>query len=246
MSLVQAQQEPKAFFENSKKAFLFNKDFLHKTSILLKTSFSVLQEGILLDEIIKKEYRKNARKKIIEMPESRKIIESKNLCSLLKNNPSFLQSDLILAFMPLNDEINILPFIEYASECEKKIALPRITPGTNLMDFFTVTKQELTTLAEGSYGIKEPDKKSSKINFSSNEYSEKKIFIIVPGLAFTKSGKRLGRGKGFYDRFLSTLTTLNLNIYKAGVCFSCQIFDDEDFPFTENDIKMDSVFCSFF
>lgn len=56
--------------------------------------------------------------------------------------------------------------------------------------------------------------------------------LVIPGLAFTKDGCRLGRGKGFYDRYLTNFTGL-----KIGVCFECQIYDQ--LPTNEHDQRLD-------
>ena len=60
--------------------------------------------------------------------------------------------------------------------------------------------------------------------------------IVVPGLAFTPEGSRLGRGAGFYDRFLSTISRTTL---KIGVCFEFQLVSE--IPQESHDVKMDAV-----
>jgi len=59
--------------------------------------------------------------------------------------------------------------------------------------------------------------------------------MLVPGRAFTKDGKRIGRGSGYYDKLLSK----DPHLQTIGVCFNCQIF--EDLPQDEWDQKMDEV-----
>jgi 5-formyltetrahydrofolate cyclo-ligase len=58
--------------------------------------------------------------------------------------------------------------------------------------------------------------------------------IVIPGLGFSKNGKRLGRGKGFYDRYLEYSSAV-----KIGIAFEMQI--SNDIPIDEYDIKMDFV-----
>jgi len=59
--------------------------------------------------------------------------------------------------------------------------------------------------------------------------------ILAPGRAFTKDGKRIGRGSGYYDKLLSQ----HPHLQTIGVCFNCQIF--EDLPQDEWDKQMDEV-----
>ncbi len=59
-------------------------------------------------------------------------------------------------------------------------------------------------------------------------------FVIVPGLAFTPDGYRLGYGGGFYDRFLSLVQAPN-----AGVCFAEQIVPE--LPVEAHDVRVQRV-----
>ena len=54
-------------------------------------------------------------------------------------------------------------------------------------------------------------------------------------MGFDRNGNRLGRGKGYYDRFLERAGS----VYKIGICFPFQVFDE--IPTDENDISMDLV-----
>lgn len=79
---------------------------------------------------------------------------------------------------------------------------------------------------------------------------EKKDFpartaILVPGLAFCKDGRRLGRGKGFYDRYLSELLAANPAFAArgkiCGYCMAVQVADTV--PTEENDVRVQELFC---
>ena len=59
--------------------------------------------------------------------------------------------------------------------------------------------------------------------------------VIVPGLAFDPTGARLGRGKGYYDRWLGA----NPAVKTLGVCFSCQIL--EKLPAEPHDAHVDAI-----
>lgn len=63
--------------------------------------------------------------------------------------------------------------------------------------------------------------------------------VIVPGLAFSKNGDRLGRGKGYYDRFLSSCRTKNKNLFTVALAFAEQI--NENIPTESHDTKIDLV-----
>lgn len=70
------------------------------------------------------------------------------------------------------------------------------------------------------------------------EIHEEKIdLMLIPGRAFSRAGKRLGRGKGYYDRYLSKKVSKNTE--KIGVCFDFQI--KKDIPTEKHDIRMDNI-----
>jgi len=69
--------------------------------------------------------------------------------------------------------------------------------------------------------------------------------VVVPGLAFTPDGGRLGRGRGYYDQFLSRLKEermkQSLSLFTVGVAMREQVLNDGDFPMYEHDVKLDLV-----
>ena len=83
-------------------------------------------------------------------------------------------------------------------------------------------------LHEGTFGIQEPEGET----FEAFDQIE---LVVVPGMAFDKEGKPLGRGKGFYDRLLPKLT----NAKKIGICFPYQLVDTV--PTDAQDIPMDKI-----
>ena len=80
----------------------------------------------------------------------------------------------------------------------------------------------------GTFGIKEPDSDSEKIEIHDID------LFIVPGIAFDGNRNRLGRGKGFYDRILQ-----NVKAPILGVCFDFQLFDN--IPVNQQDMKMTKI-----
>lgn len=81
--------------------------------------------------------------------------------------------------------------------------------------------------AQGPFGIMEPSDQSVKVEISRING------LLIPGLGFNKEGRRLGKGKGYYDRALAEFKGV-----KVGVCFNFQI-TTETIPCDEFDIPMD-------
>ena len=188
--------------------------------------------------------------------------ESEKICRKILESNFFTSCTTLLAYMPLADEADITPVIQRALSQKKKVFLPRIFPETNKMEFYRYDTS--TEITQGSFGINEPAAKeelsftqflrkmaineyspaahsSDYVEIESHESPREHILVLVPGRAFTKDGKRLGRGKGFYDIYLSQLPQI-FDIKKSGVCFSQQILPD--LPTTPDDIMMDFLFSS--
>ena len=208
----------------------------------------------------KDELRKQIKTRINEMGKETIQAESEKLCKKIIEAKVYQSCTTLLAYMPLSDEVNVLPLIEDALSKGKKVYLPRIFPGTNDMEFYRYTKESQTE--KGQFGIKEPapDKANSftkliekmsiqqyspaahssvYVDIDEQDPSFEHILILVPGRAFTKDGRRLGRGKGFYDNYLSKIPQI-FDIKKSGVCFENQLFDQ--IPTTPDDILMDIIF----
>ena len=130
------------------------------------------------------------------------------------------QSHNLLLYYSLPDELPTLSIIKSLLP-GRHIFLPRVN-GDNL-EIVEFTGHNLAT---GAFGIKEPTGEAVDIKSIDT--------VIVPGMAFDRKGKRLGRGKGYYDRLLR-----NTRCWKAGIAFNCQII--EEVPHENHDITMDII-----
>lgn len=131
----------------------------------------------------------------------------------------------IMLYCSLPDEVYTMDLIHKLKEMGKEIVLPVVISDTEMELRRYEGDNDLHT---GYYNIPEPcGKKFSKAGDID--------VAIIPGMGFDKKGNRMGRGKGYYDRFLNGMK----HIYKIGICFPFQIFDA--IPANENDIPMDIV-----
>lgn len=123
-----------------------------------------------------------------------KVDWSQKTCQKLTQFPPFLDAQNVLAFVPMSDEI---PFIKTLIELFplKKYFFSRIENNPKNMQFFTSTWK---TLINGTYTL-EPPQTGTIFDFNTPENT----LIFVPALAVSLTGKRLGRGGGFYDQFLA-------------------------------------------
>ena len=109
---------------------------------------------------------------------------------------------------------------------QKQVVLPRVAGDD--MDFYPYGP---TAMEIGSFGISEPQ---TEVAIDPSEID----VIVVPGVAFTLSGVRCGRGKGYYDKYLSRS---GFRAVKVGVCYKEQLA--EEIPSEPHDILMDTIIC---
>jgi len=142
---------------------------------------------------------------------------------------SIQKAKTILFYASLPGEVDTFAMINKAIELQKNICLPIVVRNQRKM-IPTLTKK-LTDLENGVYGIVQPRYDVSL------EVDPKDIdAVIVPGLSFDKSNNRLGRGAGYYDRFLSKLPSETPLI---GLAFDFQIADS--LPVEEHDVPLSCV-----
>ena len=211
----------------------------------------------------KKSARALARKALREFSRSNDISAlSLKICDAVIHSQAYGDCGELLAYIPTATEADCLPLIKRAVADGKRTAVPRVDARTSSMDFFFLksTLPIEKQLEVGSFGLKEPLRSLEKLRLkrenacgSSQSRGEiTKRLIIVPGLAFSRGGKRLGRGKGFYDRFLAKLKNLSpasdsaanqqksANCAAAGFCFSAQLSDC--IPTDRFDAEVDIIF----
>ena len=151
--------------------------------------------------------------------------EASAIIRRLKEHPLILQAHTLFIYNALADEVPTQPLIDEMVEKGKTVLLPRVISDTE-MELRHYTGQG--DLREGAYGIMEPTGEL----FS--DYADIQV-AIVPGMAFDTAGHRLGRGKGYYDRFLPLLP----KAYKIGICYPSRLL--AEIPTDSHDILMDEV-----
>ena len=149
----------------------------------------------------------------------------------------FKSAEIVLAFLSTKNEIDCQPIIEQSFLLNKIVAVPRVRAGTSEMDFFILNPNEplKNQIEAGAFGIREP--LENREIFSLENIWGRRVFVVTPGLAFTADGKRLGKGRGFYDRYILRLKSSGADIFLAGYCFPFQIV--EEIPTDEHDESMD-------
>ena len=173
----------------------------------------------------KKEVRKGVRKKLSAMSEELKMQKSMMLALALVVHPAVRDAKVVALFSPLNDEPQVGEILDIISQ-ERTVVLPRIEGDE--MEFYPYSP---ASMCKGAYGIMEP--------MSGEPIAADSIDVmIVPGVAFTADGVRLGRGKGYYDKYMSHK---GFRARTIGVCYNEQV--EASLPCEPHDLKMDELVC---
>ncbi len=171
----------------------------------------------------KKRIRREIRalKKLVSLEEKRR--RSKQILEKVEQLPEFISAKTVLLYWAMADEVQTSDFVMKWAE-SKRVILPCV--NGNDLDLRVFRGAE-DLIAGENFGIPEP---SGEL-FTAYEEID---LILVPGVAFDVENNRMGRGKAYYDKLLSSLKA-----YKLGVCFDFQFL--ESVPTDEHDIKMDRI-----
>jgi len=128
----------------------------------------------------------------------------------------FQNAKTILFYASFDGEVETFTMIKEAQKLGKTISLPGIPRDEQKIIPVAVTSLE-DDLQTGPYGIRQP-----KIDQDKTLEKNCLDMVVVPGVAFDKQNNRLGRGGGYYDRFLASLPS---DVPTVGLAFDFQIVD---------------------
>lgn len=174
----------------------------------------------------KKELRNAMRGRNRALGEAERNGAAARIFAAVERTEAFRRAHTVALFSALGDEPPTAGALERWAR-EKRILLPRVSGDE--MEFFPYRPGEL---ASGSFGILEPQRGAPCTPAEID-------LVIVPGVAFTRSGGRLGRGRGYYDKYLSRS---GFRAMKIGVCYAHQLVDA--LPEEPHDVRMDEVIAA--
>lgn len=178
----------------------------------------------------KKLLRKEALRRRRSIPDGLRREKSRLIAERLLSDERLLSAGTVLGFFSLKDEVEMEDILRQLLELGKRVALPLVT-GPGRME--AVELKSFADLAPGDFNI--PTVREAAREIISPEELD---CVIVPAVAFSEDGYRLGMGGGFYDRYLVRAS----NASRLAAVFDCQIFPGEDFPREEHDQQVDAVF----
>lgn len=171
--------------------------------------------------------RQQIRARLSGMTAEQRTADSSNARSLVERQTVWKQAQAVLFFAPLPGELDIWPLLDDALAAGKTVALPRFDAEAS--GYISCRIQNLAgDLQTGRYGVREAAGHCPPIELSRLD------LILVPGVAFDLCGRRLGRGKGFYDQLLALVRGTT-----CGVAFDEQIVGE--IPVEPHDVAVNCI-----
>jgi 5-formyltetrahydrofolate cyclo-ligase len=173
----------------------------------------------------KQTLRRMLRDRLAAIPEADRQAKSLAVSNLIVHSPEFHQARVVMLYLSTSYELDTAPLALRCWQAGKTCVVPKVSWNQRRM-----LPVEITSLNNGLHtnerGIREPlAGQPIPVEFID--------LVIVPGLGFTNTGYRIGRGMGFYDRFLAQSDFLGLS---CGLAFEDQIV--EDLPVLDHDISL--------
>ena len=172
----------------------------------------------------KKELRASIRARKRAMTEEEIVSRSEALTRLFLESDAYRNAKTIYGYLPYNQEVRTVAMLEKALADGKRVAVPKCYGDE--MRFLWM--EDLTQVEKGYANIPEPIADEPVAD-------DETALVLMPGVAFTQKGDRMGYGGGYYDRFLAA----EPNHPTAALCYEFQIMDS--LPTEEFDIPVDLV-----
>ena len=173
---------------------------------------------------MKDEIRRMMRERRRALTPEERLASSETVCTKLA---AMHPKGPIAVYLASSQEIDLSPFIRKTLERGVRVVAPRWNGAT--YELAVLKGLDVAHLRKGPMGILEPAE--------AEIVSSKEVEVwLVPGLAFTRDGKRLGYGGGWYDRLLAEALKDSL---KLGIAHAFQVVDD--LPSELHDIRLTGV-----
>jgi len=169
--------------------------------------------------------RKRLRETLAGMTEPQRHGKSVAACAYITASPEFRNASVVMVYLPLPLEVDVSGIALRAWQAGKTVCVSKVSWDQRRM-LPTEIKSLTSGLTTSQHGVREPA--------SGNPIPVDMIdMVIVPGLGFSEKGHRIGRGMGFYDRFLGQSEFLGVS---CGVAFAEQMV--AELPALDHDIPL--------
>lgn len=169
--------------------------------------------------------RRQLRDKLESISEADRHAKSLAACGLIAASPEFAAASVVMLYLSTPTEVDTASLALRCWQANKNVVVPKVSWDQRRMLPVEITSLQ-TGLTTSGTGIREPD--------AGKPFPVDSIdLVIVPGLGFSATGHRIGRGMGFYDRFLAQPEFVGLS---CGLAFEEQVV--EQLPVLDHDVPL--------
>lgn len=187
----------------------------------------------------KQALRREIKRRVAAVSEGEKQRQSLVVSQKLFRHPKYVSCKRIAVFLSMEDEVRTGEIIKDVFKKGKSCFIPRYESSSNHMDMLKLSSlHDMETLPLTAWNIQQPadDDNSREEALATGGLD----LILMPGLGFNRLGKRLGRGKGFYDTYLERcIRHPKGKPYTIALAFKEQLC--QEIPVDENDVLIDEV-----
>lgn len=176
---------------------------------------------------LKRGLRVEMRRRLAGLGREERDRDSDRIRAVIAADGRWRAAKAILGFVPLATEPDILGLLTVAVGEGRCVCVPRWNRLEEVYEAAAFGGME--GLEPGAFGVQEPSAALPRVPW------ERLDLILVPGLAFDRLGRRLGRGRGYYDRILGLASSAR----RWGVAFDCQIV--ETVPSEPHDLNVHTL-----
>nr|XP_019935195.1 PREDICTED: 5-formyltetrahydrofolate cyclo-ligase [Paralichthys olivaceus] len=187
----------------------------------------------------KQALRRAVKGRVAALSDEEKRRQSLVVSQKLFRHPKYVSCKRIAVFLSMHDEVHTEEILRDVFKWGKSCFIPRYERSCSHMDMLQLTSlQDMETLPLTSWNIRQPaeDDNSREEALAAGGLD----LILMPGLGFDKMGKRLGRGKGYYDTYLERcIRHPKGKPYTIALAFKEQLC--QEIPVDDNDVNIDEV-----
>lgn len=196
-------------------------------------NFSFREKSEKMSSTSKEILRKQIGQILRSICSEERTVQSKTVNGILLQHKKYLQARSISLYVNMETEISTRQIFIDAFRSQKQVFIPRY--DSQRMEMVRIDSiEDLDSLPMTKWKIRQPSLDDQRRIIADGNID----LVIVPAVAFSTDGSRLGHGKGFYDRYLKTLSE---NSYTIGLSFRQQLLENNLIPMTSNDVRLNEI-----
>ncbi|KAJ3374375.1 hypothetical protein GGF31_007895 [Allomyces arbusculus] len=186
----------------------------------------------------KRALRKQIRAALTAQPADARTQASRQIAKHLLALPAWRAAHHVAIFLSMGHEVDTAPLVQAAFDQGKRVYVPVIT-GQAMAMVQLRDQTDYATLPKDAWGIPTPSDPENRVHAGLGENEALLDLVVTPGVAFDRTGRRIGYGKGYFDRFFTSKTNLETTMRVAVAFADVQLVDEV--PTEDHDLRVHAI-----